>query len=57
MLSSLVDTIRELRTVRQGWPDNPQVELEIVPETLLSLVGLRRCIVDGPLRVSGQFGV
>ena len=38
-LLSLVDWISELQTVRQGGPDSPQVGLEIVPETLLSLVG------------------
>ena len=43
-----------MRTVRQGGPDGPPVGLEICPETLLSLVVWRRCIADGPLRVSGQ---
>ena len=53
-LPSLVDWISEPRTVCQGGPDSPQVGLESVPETLLSLVGWRRCIADSPLRVSGQ---
>ena len=56
-LPSLVDWIRELRTVRQGGPDSPQVGLEFVPETLSSLVGWHRCIADSPLRVSGQSAV
>jgi len=38
-LPSLVDWISEPRTVRQGGLDSPQVGLESVPETLLSLVG------------------
>ena len=52
-LPSLVDWISEPRTVCQGGPDSPQVGLESVPETLLSLVGWRRCIADSPLKVSG----
>ena len=47
----------ELRTVRQGGPDSPQVGLEIGPETLLSLVDGRRCIADSLLRVCGQSAV
>ena len=46
--------MRELRTVRQGGSDSPQVELEVVPETLLSLEGRSNSTADGPPLGRGQ---